>query len=100
MPTDKPRLNVTFDPYTYALISRMHELDGTPKARIVTEIVEAARPYLEAIIKAAEEFQSANEESKAAMLAAVEAAEKNMMPDVRRLQAQTLAAFDIGAHKR
>lgn len=100
MPTDKPRLNVTFEPYTYALLERLHELDGTPKGRIVSEIVESARPFLEAMVKAAEEFRASSKESQAALIAALEESEKQIMPDVRRLQARALRAFEGGSGSR
>ncbi len=99
MPTDKPRLNVTFDPYTYALLDRIRELSGTPMSRLVSEILQEVRPTLEGMVRAMEEFQAASREVQLERIKALEEAGERLMPDVRRLQAQTQRVFDKAAGK-
>jgi len=93
MPTQKPRLSITVEPDTFALVQRLSDLGGGSVASIIREIIETAQPVLEHMIKAAEAYQAAESGKQAEILAALEGAEARILPDATRLQAETLEAF-------
>jgi len=47
MATDKPRITITLDPHVYEVLSTLSQLQGSPKARIVSELLESVVPVFE-----------------------------------------------------
>lgn len=47
MATQKPRLTVTLEPHTYAVLTELAELQGRPKSKVITELLESVTPILE-----------------------------------------------------
>jgi hypothetical protein len=47
MATTKPRLTITLEPHTYAVISELSRLQGKPKAHIITELLDTVVPVFE-----------------------------------------------------
>lgn len=47
MATTKPRLTITLEPHTYEVISQLADLQGRPKAKIITELLDSVTPVLE-----------------------------------------------------
>lgn len=46
MPTDKPRITVTLEPETYALLRDYASATGQPMARFVSELLDQVRPSM------------------------------------------------------
>ena len=47
MATEKPRLTITLEPHTYAVITELSKLQRKPKAKIITELLESVVPVFE-----------------------------------------------------
>lgn len=47
MATDKPRLTITLEPHTYAVITELSKLQRKPKSRIITELLDSVVPVFE-----------------------------------------------------
>lgn len=47
MATQKPRLTVTLEPHTYAVLAQLAELQNRPKSKVITELLESVTPVLE-----------------------------------------------------
>lgn len=47
MATTKPRLTITLEPHTYAVISELSRLQQKPKAHIITELLDTVVPVFE-----------------------------------------------------
>lgn len=47
MATTKPRLTITLEPHTHAVIAELARLQAKPKARIITELLDSTVPVLE-----------------------------------------------------
>jgi hypothetical protein len=47
MATTKPRLTITLNPHTSAVISELSRLQNKPKAHIITELLDSVVPVLE-----------------------------------------------------
>jgi len=46
MPTNKPRIAVTLQPYVYETVSRLAKLQGRSRGSVVAELLEAVNPPL------------------------------------------------------
>ena len=47
MATTKPRLTITLEPHTHAVVSQLAELQGRPKSSVISELLESVTPVLE-----------------------------------------------------
>ena len=80
MPTAKPRITLTLEPHAYEVLSRLAAANRQPMASIVTEILDAAIPSMERVVAIVERASTASEEVRAGVVAAVERAERELMP--------------------
>lgn len=101
MPTSKPRLTLTLDQETYAVLSDLAELQGCSRSSLVVDLVGQALPVLERTIGLMRAFQDqqrrlslqsdlAAESNRRQMLDSLTDAESILAP----LLADTLGAFD------
>jgi len=47
MATQKPRITVTLEPHVYEVLTTLSELQGSPRARIISELLESVTPVFE-----------------------------------------------------
>nr|CRY97650.1 hypothetical protein [uncultured prokaryote] len=52
MPTKRKRLNVTLSDRVWALVDEVHELTGTPKAAVISEMLDEVAPVFQTQIQA------------------------------------------------
>ena len=58
MPAKNPRTNLTLPVELDATITKLSELQGIPKARIITELLMQHKPVLDAVIDALEKIKA------------------------------------------
>lgn len=80
MPTIKPRINVTLQPQTHAAVQRLAALSGDSMSSIIAGFVDLVVPSLERVVVALERARDAPEEVRAGLLAAVDRAERELVP--------------------
>jgi hypothetical protein len=56
MPTSKPRVWVTLEPETYAVLKSMAELTGSTPGQVLCDLAEPALPSLTRLVDAAHQF--------------------------------------------
>lgn len=78
--TTKPRITVTLDPHAYEVVSRLSKANGESMSAIVTGLVDLAVPSFERVVVMMERAASASEEVKAGMRAALDRADKDVLP--------------------
>lgn len=93
MPTLKTRIQVTLSDRSAAAVLRLSELTHQSQSSIIGEMVDSSLPVLEALISAAETYQQLDASKQAEMRRLIEESEARIMPDVERLQRETLEAF-------
>lgn len=47
MATQKPRITITLEPHVYEVLTRLSELQGSPRARIVSDLLDSVVPVFE-----------------------------------------------------
>lgn len=82
MPTSKPRITITLEPHAHEVLSRLSSASRQSMASIVTEILDTAIPSLERVVVVLERAATATEEVRAGVAAAVERAERELMPEL------------------
>jgi hypothetical protein len=80
MPTTKPRITITLDPRTHEVLSRLSAAGGESMSSLVTQFVEVAVPSMERLVVVLERARTAPQEARAGIAAAVERAERELMP--------------------
>lgn len=80
MATTKPRITITLEPDQYAVLARLAALQGSPMARIVSELMSEVVPTLEGLCNTLEAAKRADAKVKAQMRKSMEAAEADLMP--------------------
>lgn len=80
MATNKPRITISLQPQTYEALSRLSRAGHQPMASIVSELVESAAPSLVRMAVVIERAASASEEVRTGFVAAVERAERDLLP--------------------
>lgn len=84
MATTKPRLTITLEPHTHAVIAELAKLQAKPKARIITELLDSTVPVLERtcyVLALAERASSGMNDDFKASLERSEAKVMQMMND-------------------
>lgn len=89
MPTAKPRITITLEPHAYETLSRLSAAGGESMSSIVTQFVDLALPSLERVVLVLERARAAPQEARDGLVAAVERAERELMPAIE-------AALDQG----
>lgn len=78
MPTAKPRLILTLEPNLYRTISRLAELQGAPKARFVSELLETIHPPLMRTVALLEAARDAPSHVKRGLVRVLEGVETDL----------------------
>jgi len=78
MATDKPRLTITLEPHTYTVLSELSRLQGRPKAKIITELLDTVVPVLERTCKVLQLAESASSSVTSGMKDSFEQAEAKL----------------------
>lgn len=78
MPTKKPRLILTLEPYLYRTLSRLAELQGAPKARFVAELLENIHPPLMRTVALLEAARDAPSHVKRGLVRVLEGVEVDL----------------------
>ena len=103
--TSKPRITVTFEPRTYEVLSRMAASQGESMSQLVAGLVELAVPSFERVLVVVERAATASDEVKAGMRAALDRAERDIVPQLVEVAKQhdmflsTFGAGEEGAPK-
>lgn len=80
MPTSNPRLTITLDRHSYEVLSRLSAATHQSKAAIVVDILSLAIPSLERVTVIMERAQTAPQEVRDGIAAAIERAERDYLP--------------------
>ena len=78
MPTKKPRIAITLEPHYYEIVSRLSQLTGDPKSKILSELFETVAEPLMRTVALLEAAQSAPAQVKAGLRSTVEQIEKEL----------------------
>lgn len=87
MPTKKPRITITLEPHSHEVLSRLSSASRQSMASIVTDILDTAIPSLERVVVVLERAATASQDVRDGVAAAIERAERDLMPSM-------LAAID------
>ena len=80
MSTTKPRITVTLEPHAHEVLSRLSAASGDPMSQIVAGFVDLAVPSLERLVVVLERARAAPQEVRAGLAAALERADRQLMP--------------------
>lgn len=80
MSTTKPRITITLQPHHHEVLSRLSRTSGESMSQIVAQFVAMAVPSLERLVVVLERASAAKEEVNAGLVAAVDRAERKLMP--------------------
>lgn len=64
MPTQKPRIAITVPDEINQTLDRLYELTGTPKSKLIVEMLEQYVPVLEQVVDTLEKIKSDKENGK------------------------------------
>ena len=82
MSTTKPRITITLEPHHHEVLSRAARASGESMSQIVANFVAAAVPSLERLVVVMERASTASEEVRSGLVAAVDRAERQLMPQL------------------
>lgn len=99
MPTVKPRITITLEPHSHEVLSRLSAASRQSMASIVTEILDTAIPSLERVVVVLERAANASQEVRDGVAAAVERAERELMPTLLAAAGQSDLFLADLAHK-
>lgn len=86
MSTSKPRITVTLESREHEVLSRLSAVGGESMSALVAQFVTVALPSLERLVVVLERAAAAPEEARAGLLAAVERAERTLLPALMNAQ--------------
>lgn len=72
MPTTKPRVQVTLEPSTHAVIDRLAALQGCSRGAVISELIDAVAPALGRTVALLEAAAEAPNQVKAGLLSVVQ----------------------------
>jgi uncharacterized protein (DUF1778 family) len=82
MSTTKPRITITLEPHHHEVLSRASSASGESMSQIVAQFVATAVPSLERLVVVMERANTASQEVRAGLVAAVDRAERQLMPEL------------------
>ena len=88
MPTAKPRITVTLDERAHEVLSRLSVASGDSMSQIVAGFVDLAVPSLERVVVVLERAKSAPKEARDGLAAAIDRAERQLLPALVNSQDQ------------
>lgn len=89
MSTTKPRITVTLEPRAHEVLSRLSAAGGESMSQIVAGFVELAIPSLERVVVVLERAKAAPEEVRAGLSAALDRADRQLIPALTSALDQT-----------
>jgi hypothetical protein len=89
MATNKPRVTVTLEPRTYEVLARLSAAGGDSMSSLIAQFVDVSLPSLERLVVVLERAAAAPAEARAGLAAAVERAERQLLPALVAAQDQT-----------
>lgn len=95
MPTQKHRVSVTLDDDAFAELQRLAQLGKQPMGAIVRELVDAARPTLQRMLAAMEEYSAADADKQRQMLRTLEEAYDRLLPEATDIIERSQQAWDF-----
>lgn len=93
MPTKKPRLMLTLEPETHALLKALSDKQGKSMASLVVEVLDGFVPIMTEVLQAVEQVERLEEAKRAKIKGQFESAEKDMLPMLELVQARMAEAF-------
>ena len=100
MPTQKRRINVTVGDAEYELVHRLAERGQVSMGSVVRELIDAARPTLERMVQAMDAFADADADKQRQMLAHLEAAHADLLPDAAAVIERSDRVWEFGADEK
>ena len=91
MATTKPRITITLNDKSYAVLKAISECSGQPMSTFVTEMLDSARPTLERMATTFQKIKRAQDAERARFLERVDDAQSAIEPVVMA----TLGQFDL-----
>lgn len=91
MATTKPRITITLNDKSYAVLKAISDCSGQPMSTFVTEMLDSARPTLERMAATFQKIKRAQDAERARFLESVDEAQAAIEPVVM----QTLGQFDL-----
>lgn len=91
MATTKPRITITLNDKSYAVLKAISECSGQPMSTFVTEMLDSARPTLERMAVTFQKIKRAQDAERARFLENIDEAQASIEPVVM----QTLGQFDL-----
>lgn len=91
MATTKPRITITLNDKSYAVLKAISECSGQPMSTFVTEMLDSARPTLERMAATFQKIKQAQDAERARFLERVDDAQSAIEPVVMA----TLGQFDL-----
>ena len=91
MATTKPRITITLNDKSYAVLKAISECSGQPMSTFVTEMLDSARPTLERMATTFQKIKRAQDAERARFLENMDDAQAAIEPFVM----QTLGQFDL-----
>jgi hypothetical protein len=82
MSTKKPRITITLEPHAHEVLTRLSAVGGDSMSQIVAQFVDLALPSLERLVVVLERARSAAKETHVGLAAALERAERDLMPAI------------------
>lgn len=80
MPTTKPRITITLEPRTHHVLTRLSVAGGESMSSLIGQLVDLAVPSMERLVVVLENAKNAPQEVKSGLLAAIERAERQLLP--------------------
>ena len=78
--TKKPRITITLDPNSYAILQRLSLLGGQSMSAIVTDFLDIGLPSMERLVVVLEQAKNAPGQTREGVLAAIDRAERAVLP--------------------
>lgn len=91
MATTKPRITITLNDKSYAVLKAISDCSGQPMSTFVTEMLDSARPTLERMAATFQKIKRAQDAERARFLESVDDAQAALEPVVM----ETLGQFDL-----
>jgi hypothetical protein len=88
MSTTKPRITVTLERHTHEVLTRLSAASGESMSQIVAGFVDMSIPSLERVVVLLERARAAPEEVRVGLVAAIERAERDLIPGLMDNMAQ------------
>lgn len=79
MPTIKPRVAVTLDPYTHAVIDRLATLQGRTRGSVISDLLDSVTPALTRTVALLEAAAAAPDEVKRGLRGVVESVHDELL---------------------